>query len=120
MIELLPVLNTAINLVGKLRDISDKLKHAELKSLIADLTLQMADLKIGMAGLLEENDDLKRKIRKLESSENDPCPRCKKRTWAVEDIVPDEIYGMMGATRHNYRCSECGLTESKLVKRDRR
>ena len=69
MVELLPTLSTALTLANKLREIGDNLKHAELKELIGDLKLQLADLKIGTADLIEENDSLKRQLASIQNAD---------------------------------------------------
>jgi hypothetical protein len=58
---------------------------------------------------------LEQKIRDLENLDGDPCPRCRKRTWIVEDSVPDPTFGELGGIRRTYRCTECDLTESTVV-----
>src|SRR3982751_1268100 len=81
MIELMPTISTAIGIANRLKDIGDKLKHAELKELIGDLKLQLADLKIGIADLIEEIDSLRRKIVSLDSS------KCENRNAAKNAAV---------------------------------
>jgi regulator of replication initiation timing len=115
MIELLPALSNALGLVNKLKDVGDKLKHAELKELIGDLKLQLADLKIGMADLIEENDSLRRQVAQLQNANGESCPKCHHKSWNIEKSEPDSIYDFMGATRRTYLCSNCDFTESVLI-----
>ncbi len=114
MIELLPAVNTAIELVGRLSESGNKLKHSEFMSLIADLTLELANLKIGMAAMLEENDELKRKLRAIDNSDFDPCPRCKQPTFRLEESKPDPTFGEIGGRVHSFRCSNCDYTDQKF------
>ena len=59
--------------------------------------------------------DLQERVRKLESFEGEPCPRCRRPAWIVESSKPDAQFGRLGAVRREYRCTECGFTESGLV-----
>lgn len=92
----------------------EKLKHAELKNLLADLNMQLADVKIELASVMQENSDLKTKIRELEAAEGDPCPHCRNRGWHVEKSERDRMSGEVGGIRRTYKCSLCGFSESRL------
>jgi uncharacterized protein with PIN domain len=115
MIELLPTITTAISLANRVKEIGDRLKHAELTDAIADLRLQLASLKIGMADLMEENDSLKRQVARFDSAEGDRCPRCKKSAYVLEKSERDETFGEVGGMMRTYLCSACGFTEQSLV-----
>lgn len=58
-------LSTAVDLFGQLRAVSDKVKDAEAKNLIADLGLALADLKTHLVDLREENFQLRTEAAKL-------------------------------------------------------
>ncbi len=115
MIELLPALATALTLANKLKEIGNKLKHAELIDLIGDLRIQLANLKIGTADLLEENDSLKRKLTGLQNAEGDPCPKCRSRTYHLENSEKDKTFGKVGGMMRTFLCGTCGFTEQSLV-----
>lgn len=108
-------LSTAIDIVKRLRAVNENIKNAEFSNLIADLNLEFADLKLKLAGVVEENVKLKTRIRELENSEGDPCPKCRKRTWELESSRPDPQFGDLGGIRRTYKCSDCGFTEQKLI-----
>ena len=114
MVEITAITN-AIGLLTRLKKISENIRDAELKNLLADLSLELAEVKIRMAGLMEENLELKNKIKELESVEGDPCPKCRKRGWQIEKSEPDEVFGELGGIRRTYKCSLCGFTESQLL-----
>lgn len=76
MVEITAITN-AISLLTRLREISANIRDAEFKNLLADLSLELAEVKIKMAGLMTENLELQNKIKELESVEGDPCPRCR-------------------------------------------
>ena len=113
MVELLPTLSTALTLANKLREIGDNLKHAELKELIGDLKLQLADLKIGTADLIEENDSLKRQLASIQNADGDPCPKCRQRTYHLEQSEPHRIFGEVGGVQRTYLCDSCKFTEQQ-------
>lgn len=117
MIELLPALDTAIGLVKKLKEVGNKLKHSELMNLVGDLSLELANMKIGMSDLIEENDGLKRRLASIENADGDPCPSCKQRTFSVQSSEQDKVYGFMGKMRWKYLCASCGFKDEKLVGR---
>lgn len=99
----------------QLKEISDKLKNAELMSLIADLQMGLADVRMELADAKTENIELKNKIRELESVDGEPCPRCHKRGWNIESSGPDPTFGDLGAITRIYKCSKCGFTEPKFI-----
>ena len=108
-------LSTAIDIAKRLREANEKIKNLEFANLIADLNLEFAELKLKMAGVVEENVRLKARIRELESIEADPCPKCRKRTWELENSRPHPMFGDSGVFLRNYKCSECGFEEQKLI-----
>ena len=114
--EVISSVSNAIALVSRLKKVSENIRNAEFKNLLADLSLELAEAKIKMASLITENAELQNKITELESLEGDPCPKCRKRTWQIEKSEPDEIYGIVGGIRRTYLCSACGFTEQKLIK----
>jgi ribosomal protein L37E len=115
MVEIISSISNAISLVSRLKKISENVRDAELKNLLADLSLELAEAKMKMASLIGENVDLQNRIRELESVEGDPCPRCRKRGWHIEKSEPDENFGEMGGIRRTYQCSLCGFTEERLI-----
>lgn len=113
--EVISSVTNAISLVSRLKKISENIRDAEFKNLLADLSLELAETKMKMASLIGENAELHTKIRELESVEGDPCPKCRKRGWHVEKSEPDEIFGEIGGIRRTYLCSLCGFTEQELI-----
>jgi regulator of replication initiation timing len=115
MVGLLSSITTAITIAKRLRDVSDKIKDADFKNLLAELTLNLADIKMQLAEVLEENTQLKAKVRALEAVEGDPCPKCHKRGWEIESSSPDPTFGELGGIQRIYKCSLCGFTENKFI-----
>jgi hypothetical protein len=115
MAEIFSSIAAAITLAKKLKEASDKTRDADTKLLVADLNLQLADIKMQWSETIEEVTRLKARIRDLESTEGDPCPKCRQRGWHVESSAPDKQFGRLGAVRRTYKCSLCGFTEQKLI-----
>jgi hypothetical protein len=110
--EILSTIGSAITTVKKLAEISDKIKNAELRNLIGDLSLKLADLKMELSEVTNENTELKKKIRSLESTEFDPCPKCRARAWQLQGSVPHPDFGTAVSVR-TYKCSACGFSEKQ-------
>lgn len=111
MADILAPLKTALEIVKKLKEVSDKMHDAELKNLIGDLSLELADIKVKLADVTNENIDLKAKVKQLETAEGDPCPSCRKRTWTVVSSKPHPVMGELGAYNRTYKCSSCQFSE---------
>lgn len=106
---------TSITIAKKLREVSERMKDAEVKLLIADLSIELANVKQNLAELLQENTDLREKLRAAETAEGDPCPRCRKRTWSLTSSKPSRRMGDMGVLDRTYTCSSCNFTETYTV-----
>jgi hypothetical protein len=59
--EIVSSVTNAITLVSRLKKISENIRDAEFKNLLADLSLQLADAKMKMASLIHENAELHEK-----------------------------------------------------------
>jgi len=114
MVEISAITN-AISLLTRLKTISENIRDAEFKNLLADLSLELAEVKLKMAGLMNENLELQNKIKELESVEGDTCPKCHKRGWHLENSRSHPQFGQMGVLLRTYKCSFCGLTEEELI-----
>lgn len=115
MADLAASIATAITLAQRLREISNNIKDAEFKNLLADLSLELADVKLKLAGVLEENVVLKNQIQKLKNVDGEPCPSCHKRGWVIINSKPDPEMGAVGIVRRTYKCSICGFSEDKVL-----
>lgn len=74
MIEVVQAIQTSIEIVGKLRELSRKVGDADFKMLLADLSselgdakLEAANLKSELAGLRQENNDLKQRLEQRDN-----------------------------------------------------
>jgi predicted RNA-binding Zn-ribbon protein involved in translation (DUF1610 family) len=113
--DIISTISSAISLVSKLKKIGQNIRDAEFKNVLADLSLQLADAKMKLAAIIEENTQLKEKVRALENAEEEPCPKCNKRGWHIEDSKPDANFGVLGGIRRTYKCPFCGFSEERLI-----
>jgi hypothetical protein len=113
--DILSSLATAPTLVSRITTISKTIRDAEFKNLLADLNIELADIKIKLAEVVDENGRLKQRIRDIERAEGEPCPQCHTRPWELVQSRPDPTFGSLGGMRRTYKCSVCGFTEDKLA-----
>lgn len=96
-------------------EISEKVKDAELRNLVGDLSIRLADVKIQLAKVTEENTQLKARVWALESAEGEKCPKCRKPGFQLESSRPHPLLGDVGVIERMYKCSLCGFSESKQI-----
>lgn len=114
MTDIISTVSTALSIASRLKEVSDKVRDAEIRNLLADLSIELAEVKLKAAGLIEENAKLRQQLSELDTSQADPCPRCRKRTYVVTKSVPDKQFGELGCLRRTYACSSCGFTEERI------
>jgi hypothetical protein len=116
MVEITAITN-AISLLTRLKTISANIRDAEFKNVLADLSIELAEVKMKMASLMNENLELQNRIKELESVEGDPCPKCHKRGWQIEKSQkhPSRSLGLVGFLLRTYKCSFCDFTEEKMI-----
>ncbi|GAB3672233.1 hypothetical protein [Salinisphaera aquimarina] len=81
MADLISTTTTAIQLVSRLREVNKNIANAEFNNLIADLSIELANMKVQVAGLIEEHDSLRRQL----SSKNNPELTFKEFAYYSED-----------------------------------
>ena len=104
--------------IPQYKDIVDLLKKGatlEAQEKIMELREAALELQEENIGLKNQILELQEKVRKLESFEGEPCPKCRKPAWVVESSAPDLQFGSLGGIRRNYKCTECGFSESPLM-----
>jgi len=104
----LPNYKEIVELLKKGTTIEAQEKIMELREAALSLQEENINLKNQILELLE-------KVRKFESFEGEPCPKCRKPAWVVESSKPDPKFGRLGVICRGYRCTECGFSESQLV-----
>jgi hypothetical protein len=117
MAEILSTITTAIGIGKQLIAFGEKTQNAELKNVVADLLLKLAEIKTQLASVIEDNSRLKTQIRELESAtgKGEICPKCRKYGWRVASSRPDTVFGQAGGIRRTYKCDLCGFSEQMLV-----
>lgn len=68
MSDLISTASSALQLVSRLREINKNIANAEFSNALADLAIELSELKIKVAGLLDENDQLKRQLAQKQSN----------------------------------------------------
>lgn len=115
MADLLTSLAQAAELAERIKRVLSKIKDSETREMVSDLTLKIANLKVDLGRSIDENEQLRRRLRELESANGAQCPSCQRFGWKISKSVPDPTFGTLGASRRTYLCSFCGFTESKIV-----
>lgn len=66
--DVISSINNAISLAQRLREISKNIEDAEFKNVLADLSHEIADTKLALAVMTEENANLKNELTTLRNS----------------------------------------------------
>lgn len=74
MSSILGPLNQAISLTARLKDISKNLQDAEFANLLADLRLELSEVKLKLADVMDENAKLKSEITRLKHEKQVEVP----------------------------------------------
>lgn len=114
MPDILETVARAITCARKLKSHAETSPDAELKNLVADLGLELADVRLELASLLDVHTNLQKQVRELDGVKGDVCPHCRQRGWTLESSRPDRVYGELGGMRRTYRCAACGFQEERL------
>ena len=115
MADIITSFSTAITLATRLREISKNIEDAEFNNLLADLSLELADAKLKISDLVNENVELKEELRNFKSASGEMCPKCNNRTFELISTRPHPMFGEVGAKERQYKCSSCKFEESKLI-----
>ena len=111
--DLLPAISRAVTLATRLRVISDRGRDGEFRGIVADLLLELAEVKLKLDELLNENAALKGQMQVNANPKGDRCPRCFEFGWRMTTSRP---HGTLGAMVQTYTCPKCGLKEEVVVK----
>jgi hypothetical protein len=131
MTDVVAAIQSAIEIVGKLRALSKTVENADFKMLLADLSgdladakLEVANLKISLAQCLDENQSLKNKLTTKSSTKPTPedgaysfededglfCTACfdtKNQKVRVSELSPSfRVFG-------KWKCPSCGAKFGK-------
>jgi hypothetical protein len=111
--DLLPAISRAVTLATRLRVISDRGRDAELRGIVADLLLELAEVQLKLDELLNENAALKGQMQANSSPKGERCPRCFEFGWRV---TTSRAHGQLGGMVQTYTCPKCGLKEEVVLK----
>jgi hypothetical protein len=117
MIEILTNIGSAVSILKTVREIAEPMNKSELKLALANLTEQLADIKMKAIELAEENAELKREVGRLSkppemvyrdgayyNGDDGPyCPTCYDQGKKVRMQKFPEIMRTFG----NFRCNTC-------------
>jgi hypothetical protein len=106
MVDIVATLQNAIEIVGKLRDLSKKIEGAEFKMLVADLSGELADAKLEVA-------NLKLELAKLKEQNNELVTLLSKRE-TERPILCEGAYQFEGDT--GLFCTACYDTKKQKVR----
>lgn len=105
MIELIQSLQSSIEIVGKLQELSKKLEDADFKIFLADLSSELGDAKLDVANLKSE--------LALLQQENAALRERIKRRDVEKPIFEDSVYRFDGDEGHY--CTSCfDVKQSKV------
>jgi len=113
--DIISSLSSAITLSTRLREISKNIENAEFKNLLADLSLELADAKLKISELVNENTELKEGLQSLKTASGERCPKCNYRTFELISTRPHPVFGDIGTKERLYKCSSCEFEETKLI-----
>ncbi len=115
MADVIATMASTLNLATRLRTIGKNIENAEFKNLLADLSMELADLKVRVADVIEENAALKNRVTELQSARGDLCPKCKNQSFSLKSSRPHPTFKEVGVVERLYSCSNCGFEEAKTV-----
>jgi len=71
MPDVIATVTTSIGIAKQLLELLEKSKDVKAKSLLADLQIELAEVKMRLAELIEENTQFKARLKKAESAEQE-------------------------------------------------
>ncbi|EHW0643083.1 TPA: hypothetical protein N2811_004655 [Vibrio parahaemolyticus] len=105
MSDVLGSIGQAISLAKRLREISKNIEDAEFKNLLADLNLELADTKLALADVMEQNSQLKLEVNELKNSQGSNLSQLEFRGFAYYSASDDGPF-----------CSACYETKNQQVR----
>lgn len=115
MADIITSVSSAIHLAEKLEEKSNDLEDTELKKLLAELSLGLVEIRKKIADFFAEKADFKSNERVLFGETCEQCPVCKNFTLETISCKPHPIYGDIGGTDREMKCSLCRFRESRYV-----
>jgi len=72
--EAIAAVSSAIGIAKRLKEISKNVADAEFKNLLADLSLELAEVKLKLADFMEENVQLRNELTDLKKQKDEGTP----------------------------------------------
>ncbi|MDD9197598.1 hypothetical protein PVK62_17420 [Aliivibrio sp. S3MY1] len=105
MSDVISSIGQAIGLAKRLREISKNIEDAEFKNVLADLNLELADTKLALAEVIEQNAQLKMEVNELKNSQGSNVGELEFRGFAYFKTNDDGPF-----------CSACYETKNQQVR----
>lgn len=105
MSDVLGSIGQAISLAKRLREISKNIEDAEFKNILADLNLELADTKLALAEVIEQNSQMKIEMNELKNSQGGNLNQLDFRGFAYYSSNDDGPF-----------CSACYETKNQQVR----
>ncbi len=108
----LTIAGSAIDLIKSLRQLDHDLDKADLKSKLAELYEQVADVKMALV-------DANTKIKELENlleekNKGESCPLCNTGRMKITSSKPHKHFAFAGVQMRQIKCDNCGHSEERL------
>lgn len=107
MNELVQMIGNCMGLVTRLRAISERSRDSDLKGIVADLLLQLAEMQLKLDELLNDSSSPKTQAK----ATVELCPRCGELGWKPVGNKAVGTVGLSGRMSQTYKCAKCGLKE---------
>jgi hypothetical protein len=115
MADIIASVSSAINLAETLEEKSSNLENNELKNILAELNLELIEIRDKIAEYLTERNGFNTKNSVLFGESCELCPVCKNFTLEMISCKPHPIFGDIGGTDREVNCSLCGFRETRYV-----
>lgn len=107
---------STLETIKTIAELAQKGMNVELQEKIAELREEVISLKEEHVQLREENLVLKQELERYTKGER--CPKCRKATWQLINSRPHPMMKDAGVLEREYRCSECGFSETVAYSSD--
>ena len=115
MIDVISSVSSAIQLASRLREESQGLENSEIRTLAANLSDELDAVRQSIAAILSARPGEDHYPQAGTGVACETCPHCGWRTLGLVACRPHPLYGDIGGTDRELRCSACGFTESRYV-----
>lgn len=115
MVDVVSSVSSALQLAARLREESLGLENTEIRNLLAELSAELETVRRSIAAILSEKAEAGLRLQPGPGEACERCPDCGNFTLGMVAWRPHPIFGDIGGTDREYRCSACGFMESRYV-----